>query len=56
MLSDRPARILDEVRLTVPRPRAATHPAVVGAVHRILTELGLESEPETVAAGGKEVP
>jgi len=57
MLSDRPARIRDEVRLSVPRPRAATHPAVVGAVHRILTELGLESEPEAVAAvGGKETP
>jgi ABC-type nitrate/sulfonate/bicarbonate transport system ATPase subunit len=57
MLSDRPARIRDEVRLSVPRPRAATHPAVVGAVHRILTELGLETETETVAAlGGEETP
>ena len=58
MLSDRPARIRDEVRLSVPRPRAATHPAVVGAVHHILTELGLESDSETVAAPGgpEEVP
>jgi ABC-type nitrate/sulfonate/bicarbonate transport system ATPase subunit len=58
VLSDRPGRIRDEVRLAVPRPRAATHPEVVRAVHRILTELGLESEPDTVAAAGgrKEVP
>jgi len=44
VLSDRPAHIRDEVRLAVPRPRQATDPAVVGAVHRILTELGLEGE------------
>jgi NitT/TauT family transport system ATP-binding protein len=58
VLSDRPARIRDEVRLSTPRPRAATHPEVVGAVHRILTELGLEGEPEAVATlgGGEEVP
>jgi len=57
VLSDRPARVRDEVRLTMPRPRAATHPEVVKAVHRILTELGLESDPETVAVvGRKEVP
>jgi NitT/TauT family transport system ATP-binding protein len=58
VLSDRPARIRHEVRLSAPRPRAATDPEVVRAVHRILTELGLESDPETVAAGGgrEEVP
>jgi NitT/TauT family transport system ATP-binding protein len=57
VLSDRPARIRDEVRLSVPRPRTATHPEVVRAVHRILTELGLESDAEPVAAlGGKETP
>jgi ABC-type nitrate/sulfonate/bicarbonate transport system ATPase subunit len=44
VLSDRPARIRDEVRLAAPRPRAATDPDVVAAVHRILTELGLESD------------
>ena len=50
VLSERPARLRDEVRLAVPRPRDATHPAVVGAVHRILTELGLEGEAEPQAA------
>jgi NitT/TauT family transport system ATP-binding protein len=54
MLSDRPARVRDEVRLTVPRPRPATHPEVVAAVHHILTELGLESDVETMAAVGRE--
>ena len=55
VLSDRPGHIRDEVRLHVPRPRAATHPEVVAAVHHILTELGLESATETMAApGGRE--
>jgi NitT/TauT family transport system ATP-binding protein len=44
VLSERPARIRDEVVLTAPRPRDATHPEVVAAVHRILTELGVEAE------------
>jgi NitT/TauT family transport system ATP-binding protein len=53
VLSDRPARIRDEVRLSVPRPRAATQPEVVRAVHRILTELGLESDPVPAAVMGR---
>ena len=57
MLSDRPARIRDEVRLSAARPRSATDSEVVRAVHRILTELGLESDPNAVAAvGRKETP
>jgi NitT/TauT family transport system ATP-binding protein len=57
VLSDRPASIRHEVRLSVPRPRSATDAEVVSAVHRILTELGLESDPETAAAlGRKETP
>jgi len=44
VLSERPARIRCELRLDVPRPRSLTHPAVVDAVHRILAELGLESD------------
>jgi ABC-type nitrate/sulfonate/bicarbonate transport system ATPase subunit len=56
VLSDRPARIRDEVRLSLPRPRPATHPEVVRSVHHILTELGLESDSEAVAMGGKEAP
>ncbi|HEY6553064.1 MAG TPA: ABC transporter ATP-binding protein [Vicinamibacteria bacterium] len=55
VLTDRPGRIRDEVHLRVPRPRDATHPEVVRAVHHILTELGLESDVETLAApGGRE--
>jgi len=50
VLSDRPARIRHEIALDAPRPRDATHPQVVAAVHAILTELGLESEPEADAA------
>jgi NitT/TauT family transport system ATP-binding protein len=42
VLSERPATIRDEVRLTSPRPRSATQPDVVAAMHRILTRLGLE--------------
>ena len=52
VLSDRPARIRDEVRLHTPRPRDATQPDVVAAVHTILTELGLEGEAEPIAASG----
>ena len=56
LLTERPARIRDEVRLLAPRPRDATQPEVVRAVHHILTELGLEAEAEPVAAarGGRE--
>jgi NitT/TauT family transport system ATP-binding protein len=46
VLSERPARVRDEVVLGMSRPRDPTHPEVVGAVHRILTMLGLESDLE----------
>ena len=48
VLSDRPARIRFELRLDLERPRDATNPQVVEAVHRILTELGLEHDVEDV--------
>lgn len=48
VLSDRPARIRCELTLDLERPRDATNPQVVKAVHRILTELGLEHDPEKV--------
>lgn len=44
VLSERPATIRCELPLALERPRDPTHPEVVGAVHRILTELGLEHE------------
>ncbi len=56
VLSERPARIRDEVRLQAPRPRAATDPDVVRAVHHILTLLGLESDREAPALAPVEVP
>jgi ABC-type nitrate/sulfonate/bicarbonate transport system ATPase subunit len=46
VLSERPARVRDEVVLEMARPRDPTHPEVVRAVHRILTVLGLESDVE----------
>lgn len=55
VLSERPARIRDEVTLDLPRPRDLTHPAVVHAVHRILTTLGLEQDAEPAdATAGRE--
>ncbi|MBA3766056.1 MAG: ABC transporter ATP-binding protein [Acidobacteria bacterium] len=48
VLSERPARIRSELTLTLERPRDPTHPAVVEAVRRLLTELGLEYETENV--------
>jgi NitT/TauT family transport system ATP-binding protein len=45
VLTERPARIRCELSVDTPRPRDLTHPAVVSAVARILTEMGLkESE------------
>jgi len=44
VLSERPAVVCDQVRIDAARPRDLTHAAVVGAVHRILTGLGLEQD------------
>lgn len=53
VLSERPARVCDEVKIGASRPRDLTHPAVVQAVHRILTALGLEQEqPAAVSSPG----
>jgi NitT/TauT family transport system ATP-binding protein len=43
VLSERPARVQDEVVIDVPRPRDPTRPEVVRAVRRILAALGLDS-------------
>jgi NitT/TauT family transport system ATP-binding protein len=50
VLSERPARVCDEVCIDAARPRDLTHPAVVQAVHRILTGLGLEQDRPGVTA------
>jgi NitT/TauT family transport system ATP-binding protein len=44
VLSERPARVCDQVHIEAPRPRDLTNAAVVQAVHRILTGLGLEQD------------
>jgi NitT/TauT family transport system ATP-binding protein len=44
VLSDRPARVCRELRVTIPRPRELTHPEVVETVHAILAEFGLEQK------------
>lgn len=44
VLSERPARVCDEVTIHATRPRDLTDTPVVQAVHRILTGLGLEQD------------
>jgi NitT/TauT family transport system ATP-binding protein len=56
VLSERPARVRDEVVLGMSRPRDPTHPEVVSAVHRILTVLGLESDAESGGSRTLTVP
>jgi NitT/TauT family transport system ATP-binding protein len=46
VLSERPAQIRYELSITAPRPRDLTHPEVVSAIHRILTEIGIEHDHE----------
>lgn len=48
VLSDRPARICKELRISLPRPRELTHPKVVETVHAILAEFGLEQDKVVV--------
>lgn len=43
VLAGRPARIHAELKIDLERPRPLTHPDVVGAVERILSELGLKT-------------
>jgi NitT/TauT family transport system ATP-binding protein len=50
VLTERPAQIRFELGIAAPRPRDLTHPEVVGATHRILTELGFEHDIEGVGA------
>ena len=56
VLSERPARVRDEVVLEMPRPRDPTHPEVVSAVHRILTVLGVESDADSGSSETLSVP
>lgn len=48
VLTERPGRISEELRIHLPQPRSLTHPDVVAAVERILELLGLrEDEAES---------
>lgn len=47
VLSERPAHLINELRVDIERPRDPTHPVVVNTVKTILDELGLrEGAPE----------
>lgn len=48
VLSDRPARICRELRVSISRPRELTHPRVVETVHAILAEFGLEQNNSVI--------
>ncbi|HKQ74329.1 MAG TPA: ABC transporter ATP-binding protein [Blastocatellia bacterium] len=48
VLTERPAQIRYELSIDAPRPRDLTHPEVVSATHRILTELGFEHDTEGI--------
>lgn len=45
VLTERPARVLTELRLDTPRPRDLTSPVVIEAMEQIIRDLGL-AEPE----------
>jgi NitT/TauT family transport system ATP-binding protein len=49
VLTERPAQIRYELSIDAPRPRDLTHPEVVSATHRILTELGFEHDTAIAA-------
>jgi ABC-type nitrate/sulfonate/bicarbonate transport system ATPase subunit len=44
VLSERPAYPKEELTIAVPRPRDPTDPAVITAIHRILTVMGIERQ------------
>jgi ABC-type nitrate/sulfonate/bicarbonate transport system ATPase subunit len=46
VLSKRPATICRELKITAPRPRGLTEPAVIAAMSEILQELGLNTSEE----------
>jgi len=50
VLTERPAQIQCELNIATARPRDLTHPEVVSATHRILTELGLEHDSEGIVS------
>ena len=51
VLSDRPAAIVRQLKMSLPRPRDPVHPEVVEAVHVILAELGLGQDKAEAVTG-----
>jgi NitT/TauT family transport system ATP-binding protein len=47
VLSERPARIRQEICLDLERPRDPTHPAVIDAMHQILEAMELDLQPHS---------
>jgi NitT/TauT family transport system ATP-binding protein len=47
VLSDRPARILDEFCIDIPKPRNITDPRVTEVVRKILKRMGLQTKEKT---------
>ena len=52
VLSERPSSVLEELTLTLPRPRPTTHPQVIEATEQILDALGLREETVEESVGG----
>jgi NitT/TauT family transport system ATP-binding protein len=50
VLTERPAQVRLELTIDVPRPRDLTHPEVIRATGRILSELGLQSDEIAIVA------
>ena len=46
VLTERPAEIRSELTIRAHRPRGLTHPEVVQAIDRLLTELGIQTKSE----------
>ena len=55
VLTERPAQIRYELGIDAPRPRDLTHPEVVSATHRILTELGFEQDVEGIVISASQL-
>jgi ABC-type dipeptide/oligopeptide/nickel transport system ATPase component len=51
VLSERPATIRCELSIGTPRPRGVTHPEVVQAASRLLSELGIANDEERISSG-----
>ena len=52
VLSDRPAGVISQHVMRLPRPRDPVHPEVVEAVHLVLAELGLRQDRAGVTKAG----